>query len=184
MSFKSQALILVIFGACCLVGAQQQQQNSDGQLVRDNTNNNNERVDKLSSPAGDPYWKPQSQPNPQQLQIPIIDYYLDQESLDSLLEPTSGSEGSLYQLTTGFGPQFPPSSRNYHSLINDYKQSYLLSNPMREVRAFKPKLMSTARGFGKRSEWGMRLPQQQLSWNHQYPLTKLVAGKLATRLGN
>ena len=43
-------------------------------------------------------------------------------------------------------------SRNYRALVNDFKQySHLSNNPSRESRAFKPKIMSTARGFGKRS---------------------------------
>lgn len=44
-----------------------------------------------------------------------------------------------------------PQTRNYHNLVNDFKHYSRVANPSRESRAFKPKLMSTARGFGKRS---------------------------------
>lgn len=51
----------------------------------------------------------------------------------------------------------PPAPRNYHTLVDDYKHwasRTMSSNPMREGRAFRPRLMSTARGFGKRSIGG------------------------------
>lgn len=45
--------------------------------------------------------------------------------------------------------------RNYQTLVDDFKQSWLqVANPARESRAFKPRLMSTARGFGKRTQAG------------------------------
>lgn len=53
--------------------------------------------------------------------------------------------GSGYNSMNGLG-------RNYRALADDFKHSAQLSNPLREGRAFKPKLMSTARGFGKRAE--------------------------------
>lgn len=165
-----------------LAESQHNQQNNDA-IIR-------ERVDKFSSPSGDVYWRSSMQ-NPQ-----IIDY-LDQESIASLLDPQLGigrPEAALYENSAianligqqqqqqqqaqqqqqtamtlpmvgatngGFG------TRNYHSLINDFKQNYLLSNPMREGRAFKPKLMSTARGFGKRS--GNKIvSQQRIFGNYLY----------------
>lgn len=48
------------------------------------------------------------------------------------------------------------SARNYRALVDNFKHYSHLSNPSRQSRAFKPKLMSTARGFGKRSSGGAR----------------------------
>lgn len=58
------------------------------------------------------------------------------------------SQGNFVSL-----PYLQPSgnSRGYHSLVDEFKGWSGFANPMREGRAFKPRLMSTARGFGKRS---------------------------------
>lgn len=111
-----------------------------------------ERVDKLASAAGDLYLHrsipevriiggSRAEMDPISM---IVEYPIDSNNyaaLRNLNGPVILEEG-------------PTLSRNYHALIDDFKQSYLSSNPSREGRAFKPKLMSTARGFGKRALGG------------------------------
>lgn len=112
------------------------------------TEDDGERVDKLASAAGDLYFRPQQQ---QPIQLidqdslaELVGYQLDQNQLPNYVALRSSSAPLI-------GIEGPSMSRNYHTLMNDFKQSYMMSNPLRESRAFKPKLMSTARGFGKRS---------------------------------
>lgn len=65
-----------------------------------------------------------------------------------LLEPWQTGAQHQYNLLSS-GNLTP---RNYQALIDDFKESWLqTTNPARESRAFKPRLMSTARGFGKRA---------------------------------
>lgn len=65
-----------------------------------------------------------------------------QQQLAALMDPS-----------TAFSSSSGSGLRNYHALINDFKSNWApLANPSREGRGFKPKLMSTARGFGKRSD--------------------------------
>lgn len=66
-------------------------------------------------------------------------------SLGGNSDGPSGSSRSSYY----FAPIL--ADKSYRSLIDEYKHMSGLRNPLREGRAFKPRLMSTARGFGKRS---------------------------------
>lgn len=121
-----------------------------------------ERVEKLASAVGDLY-----QPSSwyQQAPLDVANEYQIIDSIDGhrailpnigFQQPrlTSGSRNDkrlqyldLDGSASGYGL-----GRNYRALADDFKQSAQLSNPLREGRAFKPKLMSTARGFGKRAD--------------------------------
>lgn len=130
-----------------------------------------ERVDKLISPAGDQYLLLASnQPN--------LDWFSQQSLQDeqperSLLRPVRVSaynnqarkrqSGNYLMELEG---QRADGSHNYRTLVNDFRHWVHLANPSREGRAFKPKLMSTARGFGKRSG--------NLNSQHQASLDELL----------
>lgn len=131
-----------------------QQQASSAASQQEYPFGDGERVDKFSSPIGDQFWRSQQQQD------------LYQEALEKLrqdrLESLAGSIEELngqYQRLASPGAQIPISglvgpaagARNYHALVDKFKHLSPISNPTRESRAFKPKLMSTARGFGKRS---------------------------------
>lgn len=104
-----------------------------------------ERVDKLASAMGDLYWRNQ-QP----------DWLYPQSIPNSRLQRSLAMSEGDFQDPEGAqaaGLDGPLSgSRNYHAFMDEFKQYSRLANPSRESRAFKPKLMSTARGFGKRSQ--------------------------------
>lgn len=128
-----------------------------------------ERVEKLVRASGDLYWHPiaqQSRYSDDQLgpQYQLI-------GLD-----TSTRSAPLWALSQQ-QRQFPVESRiqvvsqpvdellaeavaasansnSHRALVDDFKHWSRVANPSRESRAFKPKLMSTARGFGKRTPAG------------------------------
>lgn len=125
-----------------------------------------EKVDKFASASGDL----ESSSRQQQIFIPLAgnEFWLKQsankqDGESAVLEAPSdrlldtrvtrsrpGRELTGYQyLTQPYDGLMEP--RNYHSLISDFKHYSRIANPSRESRAFKPKLMSTARGFGKRN---------------------------------
>lgn len=67
------------------------------------------------------------------------------------MEPASPSSSS----SSSYAPQasstvYQPRGA-YRALVDDFKTWAYATNPSRHGRAFKPKLMSTARGFGKRT---------------------------------
>lgn len=139
----------------------------DGQYGIDSA----EQVDRLASAAGDLYW-PALMP-----QLPA-DWYqqalagrLHQLDLESPLSAAVYQYQQLpraekrhfttsnfrYNNLAGINGDMDPSvdvsgAPSYRALINDLKHwSHQQLSPSRETRAFKPKLMSTARGFGKRA---------------------------------
>lgn len=138
------ALVLVSIQAVVLVSASSSSQqkswpidassSSSSTLDERSTLDNGEQVDRLSSAAGDLFWRSQL---PQEQQA---DWFRQQQQQPVGIYYTAGLDG---------GP-----TRNYHALIDEFKQISSLANPTRESRAFKPRLMSTARGFGKRSYMG------------------------------
>lgn len=107
-----------------------------------------EQVDRLTNPSGDYFWRePLATPQAWINRIPV--------------ESNVNNIGPLYSTVPIHKRRFVDYESNslrdnqghdYDALLNEFKHwSHLSSNPMRENRAFKPKLMSTARGFGKRS---------------------------------
>lgn len=172
--------IFVVYLTIQVVAAQQAGRQQPAQLLdkalmsllNEETNNKQqtaldaslERVDKLASATGDLYWHPQQHQQqgwtyPQGLQNSRI-----QRSLDEPLVLSGGgllgADGNYHRLPLiqtdslyGASLDGPASSSggNYHALVDEFKQYSRMANPSRESRAFKPKLMSTARGFGKRS---------------------------------
>jgi len=104
-----------------------------------------ERVDKSSSSMGDLFWK--SIPGEQQ----------QSDWLRQLGQSTGYV--SPYYLSPDGGPS------RYHALVDEFKQYSPLANPSREGRAFKPKLMSTARGFGKRAYQDPNLQGNPLTYS-------------------
>lgn len=185
-------LQIVIFLTFQVVLAQQQQAGHQPALDRafinllnqDSAGNHQEldssleRVDKLASAAGDPYWHLQAQPQDWSYQqvAPSMRYQRSLSGHPLNGEPL-GSEVNYQRLTglyapdSGYfsmGPQSAgplvgldgtesANSHNYHALVDEFKQYSRMANPTRESRAFKPKLMSTARGFGKRSQQNFKL---------------------------
>lgn len=139
-----------------------------------------ERVEKLASAVGDlyqqPNWYQQAALNGKQVSAPEVPFDMNEYQLigpvderHRLVSPNSNlqrfslgnrNDKRLQFLDldgTGTGADTGYNSmnglgRNYRALADDFKHSAQLSNPLREGRAFKPKLMSTARGFGKRAE--------------------------------
>lgn len=140
-----------------------------------------EQVDRLALASGDAYWRPRQiewvretlGKLLQRLQRPT---YLstnnddDQQQQQPLyLDQPLSSAGGRYDQVRGMkragrqqyaadtmlnGGLYEENCHlcTYQSLVDEYKQlSRAAANPSRENRAFKPKLMSTARGFGKRS---------------------------------
>lgn len=107
-----------------------------------------EQVDRLVVPSGDIFWSvaPSTSQADRYLQalvnrLPVDPVYSS---------PVPLHKRRVYDNEWSFSGETP--SRDYDTLVNEFKHwSHLSSNPMRENRAFKPKLMSTARGFGKRS---------------------------------
>lgn len=159
MKFNSKLWILVGVIASFLsfnhmIEAQQIARNSNGNIGHQPTSPDElgERVDKLISAAGDLYLKSQPQTSTVRLEYDPIAALIESIGDQSELGGANyvALRGSDIPTLLG-GVDGPAQSRNYHSLVDDFRQSYLSSNPLREVRAFKPKLMSTARGFGKRA---------------------------------
>lgn len=163
------------------------QQQQDNSLL----SQSNERVDKSALAAGDIYWpsvvKQKQAPAVEWLQT-LKDYELSQQqaaenaaqwqqqqqqatfgyeaekrrqanelSQFMHLQPASVLTGALDFESPGSLVAEP---RNYRALVGDFKHWHL-SNPSRQGRAFKPRIMSTARGFGKRS--------LQVQHNNQQP---------------
>lgn len=110
-----------------------------------------ERVDKLASASGDAFYqRPQTWNDwyhqlalsrPEMRQAESNQYQLVGSDLTQQQQQQS-NHGQLI---------LDPYSLDYRALINEFKRESPLANPSRESRAFKPKLMSTARGFGKRA---------------------------------
>lgn len=168
-----------------------------------------ERVDKLASATGDLYWPPQDWYQQalnrvqQQGQLESVLAELEdfqQRHQASLVDQSAPLRAApainkKQQLvwTTGYYPTQLDldgvGARNYHALVNEFKQWSHLANPTRESRAFKPKLMSTARGFGKRAyPYGPMNSVQQVSYaDLMAPSTgnangpSLVDGKMSGR---
>lgn len=134
--------------------------------AQDDSSGGGERVDKLSSAVGDPFWRAQQR----QLYQDAMDR-LKQQRLDSVAGNIDELDGQYQQLVAssrqaGQTNQGPVSGvRNYHALVDEFKHLSPISNPSRESRAFKPKLMSTARGFGKRGYSG---GQQHITYADLY----------------
>lgn len=107
-----------------------------------------EQVDRQALPSGDIFWHtaPATAQVDRYLQafvnrLPVDSVYSGQAPLHK--RRVYDNEWSL---------SGDNQARDYDTLVNEFKHwSHLSGNPMRENRAFKPKLMSTARGFGKRS---------------------------------
>ena len=144
-----------------------------GQKELDQSKSTGEKVDRFSSATGDTYWSRQ----PEQLdwllqQVPGSNLRIQARNLlDSLSDDTGANDGrsvfnqynrkptgspatlaDAYYLQVGQdGANNANLRSNYHALLDEFKQYSSLANPLRESRAFKPKLMSTARGFGKRA---------------------------------
>lgn len=147
---------------------QQQSGDSNGSPEGQYGADSGELVDKLASAAGDFYWPvimPQLPADWYQQALAGRLHQLDLEEAP-LPAPTGQyqqpSRGDKRQLASSFrynsakvGGDYEPSLfglHNYRALIGDFKHlPQHLTSPMREGRAFKPKLMSTARGFGKRA---------------------------------
>lgn len=124
-----------------------------------------ERVDKLVSPSGDLYWRTQEQDWYQQAlaksqQQNQASEMQPNQLIRAVVVPTSlrrlGQDRKQPWTETHYDLPFPEldnlaGARNYNTMVNDFKQWSRVANPTRESRAFKPKLMSTARGFGKRT---------------------------------
>lgn len=127
-----------------------------------------ERVEKIPSGLGEFYLGQQQQPNWYQQallngktalvqeDLPYDDY-LTVGSIDgrqvvvptlARLDAGSRQDKKLRYLDLDGAGSFAGVGRNYRALVDDFKHSAQLA---REGRAFKPKLMSTARGFGKRA---------------------------------
>lgn len=68
----------------------------------------------------------------------------------SLGETTNGAQYQSPLLHSGDGGLYDTGIQNERALVDEFRSISQLSNPARESRAFKPKIMSTARGFGKR----------------------------------
>jgi hypothetical protein len=157
--------------------------NEDNAGNRQELDSSLERVDKLASATGDLYWR--VQPPPQSQQQPKPQDWIFQRSgpslryQRSLAEPFNGESlnaESGFQRFVGGSPMSDSylsaavqstglvgldgpaaaNSPNYHALVDEFKQYSRMANPSRESRAFKPKLMSTARGFGKRSQQNLK----------------------------
>lgn len=113
---------------------------ADTRVVLDN----GERVDKFSSASGDLFWRPAS--------MAATD---GEQQADWLRQLSLGSNYPMGAQVSYYSPYAAGMDggplRNYHALVDEFKQYSPLANPTREGRAFKPKLMSTARGFGKRA---------------------------------
>lgn len=119
-----------------------------------------EQVDKLASATGDQFWQPQQQQDWYQQALLRIQ---QQDQLAEALADLDASHGQYQPFVGQLDNKKPfgfsaamlagPTSglRNYRALIDEFKHLSPISNPTRESRAFKPKLMSTARGFGKRA---------------------------------
>lgn len=156
---NSSALMLLILISILLIKNVQSQK-----YQREEDVSAGERVEKLASAVGDLY-----QPSSwyQQAPLDVVNEYQIIDSIDGhrAVLPNIGFQprltggmrndkrlqyldldgsASASGYVNGLG-------RNYRALADDFKQSAQLSNPLREGRAFKPRLMSTARGFGKRA---------------------------------
>lgn len=126
-----------------------------------------EKVDRMTSATGDLIWPstpgqlewlllqqmPQQQQQQQQqlhLQSPRSNQFVTGGGDNQDNSPAVGLDG--------------PMMRSYHDdLVDEFKQyARGLVNPSRESRAFKPKLMSTARGFGKRAYPSNRITYSDL----------------------
>lgn len=130
-----------------------------------------EQVDKLASVAGDLYWPailPQLPNDWYQQALAGRLHQLDSETFplsaavahyqQSLkAEKRQPASSFRYNAMAGLGGDSEPSwdtfgAPSYRTFVSDIRPwSRHLLSPMREGRAFKPKLMSTARGFGKRA---------------------------------
>lgn len=141
--------------------------NFEGQYGSDSA----EQVDKLASVAGDLYWPaimPQLPTDWYQQALAGRLHQLDAETFplsaavahyQQSLRAEKRQPASSFRYTgiTGFGGDSEPSwdtfgAPSYRAYVSDFRPwSRHLASPVREGRAFKPKLMSTARGFGKRA---------------------------------
>lgn len=132
-----------------------------------------ERVDKQASAAGDTFWPPLEQAGGRNL-LPLtpLDLFAAAAASELLQVEPSG----VSQLVAASGQPLselaPISGLNqraahawrvaekrhsvstvpslHNSAYDDFRQWHF-SSPLRQGRAFKPRIMSTARGFGKRS---------------------------------
>lgn len=151
-----------------------------------------EQVDKLSSAAGDLYLNPQVIPldlyqdmasrlqQQRQFESATGDSPFDvgQYHLIGVGNPSEQSMANRgytpdrhQQLIDSFHRPVPnDDSRNFRALVNDFKHYSRISNPSRESRAFKPRLMSTARGFGKRADRHVTLADLLASANPNGPM--------------
>lgn len=117
-----------------------------------------ERVDgRLMSSSGDSDWDAPRAASSQQ------DIYARQLPADMTLLPVVipsdlSRNGFQYQynLPASYG-------RNYVAIAEDFKHRSPVANPARQSRAFKPRLMSTARGFGKRTPAQVPDPDKPVS---------------------
>lgn len=136
-----------------------------------------EKVDRLASPTGDLFWRSKVEPGVNwfvRQEIPSgSEWRAQQQSkeLESMDDSRARFNNRANEHTTPINSLYldllasptannPDGSgvglRNYFDLVEEFKQYSRLANPSRESRAFKPKLMSTARGFGKRSSKPIR----------------------------
>lgn len=131
--------LTLIFGHL-VAGQQQSSPNWPSTSPDQLDSTSSERVERLASAAGDRLWRP----SPDQLEWILQTQYK---------KPLAALGGGYYFQA----PQQAGATgldgllSNYHALVDEFKQYSRLANPSRESRAFKPKLMSTARGFGKRA---------------------------------
>lgn len=79
-----------------------------------------------------------------------------------LIGPTDLTQQRVQQQQQQQQQILDPYNLDYRALISEFKRQSPLANPSRESRAFKPKLMSTARGFGKRAGSQHRLTYADL----------------------
>lgn len=154
------------------VKAQQKWQQANRQqaaLNDDKAESAGEKIDRLASATGDLFWQPQPeqlewllQPATNGLRMQPLTARPFFESVDDIGRLNKKAAASQSALTNGLylesaappavGLDGPGASlRNYHDLVDEFKQYSRMANPSRESRAFRPKLMSTARGFGKRA---------------------------------
>lgn len=124
-------------------------QQNPGELSREFESG--ERVDKLASASGDQFY---------QKGQPLTDWYRqlspnrpefrDADNIQYLVIPDL-APGMQQQPNRGQQLVLDPYNFDVRALVDEFKRQSPLANPSRASRAFKPKLMSTARGFGKRA---------------------------------